>query len=364
MATLSAGSIDPMTGHSRLREYAETVGLISGVTVVGWFLPAGYRAFGNVYLLAIVALSLRVGRAPVLAAVVLSALAWDFFIIPPRLTFTIIGVDDISSYATFVIVALVVSELTRRIRAQGAHIGAAREREIMLAESDRLHRALFDSVSHELKTPLTVLRSTAPALRKMAAGEQANLAGEICQATDRLDRLVENLLDQTRLESGILAPQLDWCDARDLVQAACTAVKDALAGRPVKIEVAENMALLRVDAPLMEQAIGNLLLNAALHTPAGTPITVRSGIDTARNQAFISVSDEGPGIPPELKDRLFQKFQRGRSAHAGGLGLGLSIVHGFVAAQGGEVTAENEAGGGARFTIHLPITPCERVPEE
>ncbi len=338
--------------------------LISGVTALGWLLPVEYRAFGYVYLLAILALSLRVGRGPVLAAVVLSALAWDFFVIPPRLTLTILGIEDISLYTTFVIVAFVVSELTRRIRAQGAHIGAATERESMLAESDRLHRALFDSVSHELKTPLTVLRSTAPALRKMASGEQAALAGEICEATDRLDRLVENLLDQTRLESGILAPQLDWCDTRDLIQAACAAAKVPLAGRTVRTEIAESVSMLRVDAPLMEQAIGNLLLNAALHTPAGTPIDIQAGVDTGRNQAFIFISDQGPGIPQELRERLFQRFQRGKTAHAGGLGLGLSIVHGFVAAQGGEVTVDNQATGGARFTIYLPYTPFERVPEE
>jgi two-component system sensor histidine kinase KdpD len=179
-----------------------------------------------------------------------------------------------------------------------------------------------------------------------------------------LDRLVANLLDQTRLESGILMPQLDWCDAGDLIQAACLAVRNELGARVVTTEIAENMTLLQVDSPLMEQAIGNLLLNAALYTPAGTAIAIRSGIDSARNQAFISVEDEGPGIPPDLRNRLFQKFQRGGDGHPGGLGLGLSIVRGFVVAQGGEVTAENKPAGGARFTIFLPIADCESVPND
>jgi K+-sensing histidine kinase KdpD len=351
-------------GRSKVREYAEAVALITGLTIIAWQLPIEYRAFSHIYLLGVVVLGLRVGRGPVLLAAILSAVAWDYFTIPPRLSFRILNTDDVVMMCTYVVVALVISQLTAQIRIQGEHIGAASERETLLAESDRLHRALFDSVSHELKTPLTVLRTAAPALRRGVKGEQAELAGEICQATNRLDRLVGNLLDQTRLESGILMPQLDWCDARDLIQAACTAVQDNLAGRLVRTEIAENMTLLQVDTPLMEQAIGNLLLNATLYTPAGTPITIRSGIDAERNQAFISVEDEGPGIPPDLRGRLFQKFQRGSAAHPGGLGLGLSIVHGFVAAQGGEVAASNKQSGGAKFTIYLPIEPCENVPND
>lgn len=344
-----------------IQEYAEAVGVIAAVTVFAWYMPLAYRAFAQVYLLAIVALSLRVSRGPVLLAAILSALAWDFFSIPPRLTFRIVDVDDIALFATYIIVALVVSELTSRIRIQGEHIGAAGERERLLTEADRLHQALFNSISHELKTPLTVLHSVASALRSETTGKQADHALEISQATDRLSQLVENLLDQTRLESGALSPVMDWCDARDLIRAACESMHDPLAGRVVRIEVAQDMALLKVDAALMEVAIGNLLLNAARYTPAGTEIVVRSGVD--QGKAFISVEDEGPGIDEELKKRLFHKFQRGKTAHSGGLGLGLSIVQGFVGAQGGEVLADNKPSGGARFSIILPLPPGDSVPE-
>ena len=350
--------------RSRVSEYVEAVAVIAGLTVIAWQFPLGYRAFSHIYLLGVVALGLRVGQGPILAAAILSAAAWDYFTIPPRLSFSVLHADDVAMLCAYVVVALIVSQLVARIRAQGERLGAASARESLLTESDRLHRALFDSVSHELKTPLTVLRTAAPALLSKAKGEQAELAGEICQATDRLDRLVGNLLDQTRLESGILMPQLDWCDARDLIQAACLAMRDILSGRTVKVAIAEYMALLQVDTSLTEQAIGNLLLNAALYSPPFTPITIRSGIDNERNQAFISVEDEGPGIPSELRRRLFQKFQRGTAAHPGGLGLGLSIVHGFVTAQGGEVAVDNRPSGGAKFTIYLPIAPYENVPDD
>jgi K+-sensing histidine kinase KdpD len=350
--------------RSAAREYAEAVGVIVVLSAISWLWPLGYRAFSYIYLLGVVALSLRVGRGPVLLTAILSAVTWDFFAIPPRLSFTILDAEDIVMMCTYVAVALVMSQLTARIRDQGARLGAAAERERLLAEADSLHRALFDSVSHELRTPLTILRSAAPALRVKATGEQAALFDDICQASDRLDRLVGNLLDQTRLESGILMPLMDWCDARDLIQGARLAMRDELAGREVRTEIAEDMVLLRVDTPLMEQAIGNLLVNASFYSPAETPITIRSGIDAGRNRAFISVEDEGPGIPADLKDRLFKKFQRGISVHPGGLGLGLSIVQGFVAAQGGEVTGENRPSGGARFTIYLPLEPSEIVPND
>lgn len=349
--------------YSSAREYAEAVAVIAGLTVVAWQFPLRYRAFSHIFLLGVVALGLRVGRGPVLVAAILSAVAWDFFTIPPRLSFQVLDADDVAMLGAYIVVALIVSQLAARIRAQGERLGAATARAALLTESDSLHRALFDSVSHELKTPLTVLRTAAPAMREKAKGDQAALASEICQATDRLDRLVGNLLDQTRLESGILTPQLDYCDARDLIQAACSTVREALAGRVVKTEIAENMTLLLVDTPLIEQAIENLLVNAALYTPPGTPITIRSGVDAGRDQAFIAVEDEGPGISDDLSKRIFQKFQRGSAAHPGGLGLGLSIVRGFVTAQGGEVTAENRSSGGARFTIYLPKAPYESVPE-
>lgn len=246
------------------------------------------------------------------------------------------------------------------------HLRAASEREKFFAESDRLHRTLLDSVSHELKTPLAVLRSAASKLGTDDAQKRANLAIEICVATRRLDRLVGNLLNQTRLDSGGLRPQLDWCDARDLIVAAKTAWGDALAGRPLKTNVPDEMPLFRADAALMEQAIGNLLLNAALHTPVGCPVDVTAGLERreGRDWVFLRVDDHGPGIPVQLRETIFQKFRRGPGARAGGLGLGLSIVRGFMLAQSGEVTVGQSPAGGARFTLGLPYVAHEWVPTD
>jgi two-component system sensor histidine kinase KdpD len=113
----------------------------------------------------------------------------------------------------------------------------------------------------------------------------------------------------------------------------------------------------------MEHVLANLLLNATLHTPPGTPLLISAGVEPA-GRLFIAVADEGPGLPPELRQTLFQKFQRGNAARAGGLGLGLSIVRGFMEAQGGEVVADDNPGGGARFTLFLPVALHETVPQE
>ncbi len=241
---------------------------------------------------------------------------------------------------------------------------AAGEREKLLAESNRLHRTLLDSVSHELRTPLAVLRSAAENLGGDDGARRASLVAEIRMATSRLDHLVANLLDQTRLESGAVQPQPDWCDVRDLISAARRGLGEALAGRPLKTEIPDDMPLFMADAPLMEHVLANLLLNGVRHTPAGSPLTITAGLDDGSGRVFIAVADRGPGIPAEMREHVFHKFCRGSEARAGGLGLGLSIVRGFVLAQGGEVVADDNPGGGARFTVYLPHMLHGTVPNE
>ena len=179
-----------------------------------------------------------------------------------------------------------------------------------------------------------MLGAAAESLAGADGPTRASLAAEIRTATRRLNRLVNNLLDQTRLESGALQPRLDWCDAHDVVNAALEGVREALAPHPLETVVPDDLPLFRADAALMEQVVANLLLNAAHHTPEGTPIFLAAGLDRDRARFFFTVADRGPGLPVALRERLFQKFQRGDAARAGGLGLGLSIVRGFVAAQG------------------------------
>jgi len=263
------------------------------------------------------------------------------------------------------VVALVGGQYTARMRAQAEEreqLRAAGERERILAESEKLHRALLDSVSHELRTPLAVITAALENLGDPLPGADAALIAEMRTAASRLNRLVANLLDQTRLESGALRPRLDWCDALDLVNAAIEEAGDAFGEHPLEVEVAEDLPSVRADFTLLAHALANLLLNACRHTPPGTPVSVRAALAGDKGACFL-VSDRGPGLPEGVRDRVFRKFERGE-ARAGGLGLGLSIVRGFVAAQGGEVVAEENPGGGARFAIYLPHSGSQTAAAE
>jgi two-component system sensor histidine kinase KdpD len=244
------------------------------------------------------------------------------------------------------------------------HLRDASEREKLLAESDKLHRVLLDSVSHELRTPLAVITSSLENLTDAPLELRGELVEEARAAARRLNRLVGNLLDQTRLEGGALRPRLDWCDARDLVNAALDGVRTELAGHPLEIAVPDDLPPLRVDFALTEQALANLLLNAARHTPAGTAVFLTAGLERDGERLFFTVADRGPGFPAGMRARLFQKFERGDAAKAGGLGLGLSLVRGFVAAQGGTVVVGENPGGGSVFTIYLPHTTPQTPPAE
>jgi two-component system sensor histidine kinase KdpD len=231
----------------------------------------------------------------------------------------------------------------------------AAEQARLLAESEKFSRTLLNSISHELRTPLAASTSAASALA--AAGDatpeqRRALIGEIQEANARLNRVVGNLLDVARLESGQVRPRLDWHDARDLVQTTLRELQRELAAHPVKLDLPAAPLLVRLDFSLAQHALANLLLNAANHTPANTPIEVSAQL--ANDQLALSVADRGPGIPPEWLPRIFDKFFRAPTAPTGGSGLGLTIVKGFVEAHGGTITASNRPGGGAMFTLNFP----------
>ncbi len=234
----------------------------------------------------------------------------------------------------------------------------------LIAESERLGKTLLNSISHELRTPLSAITSATSGLREAGplTPVQTVLAGEIEEASDRLNRLVRNLLDVARLEAGHLQPHLDWCDPADLCQVALKSVRAQLARRSVTVNVPSGLPLVKADFVLLDQALSNLLANAAAHTPPGTPVEL--SVRVVGRELFFEVADRGPGLAPDDLTRVFEKFYRAGSAKAGGTGLGLSIVKGFVEANGGQVEAANRPGGGAIFTIRLPVTDAPSLPVE
>ncbi|MGO8674450.1 MAG: DUF4118 domain-containing protein [Limisphaerales bacterium] len=228
----------------------------------------------------------------------------------------------------------------------------------LVTESERLSKTLLNSVSHEIRTPIAVIGNAAGNLCETQRGTlnpfQQAMVGEIQEACKRLNRLIGNLLNMTRLESGHVKPNLDWCDVADLIQATVKEIERDMGRHRISIHVAPGLPLVRMDFVLMQQALTNLLLNAAVHTPPATAVQVHAAVESGF--LLLSVSDDGPGLPAEAVPYIFDKFYRAPSAPAGGTGLGLAIVKGFVEAQGGQVRAENKPAGGARFTMRLPAT--------
>jgi two-component system sensor histidine kinase KdpD len=229
-------------------------------------------------------------------------------------------------------------------------------------ESERVHRTLLDSVSHELKTPLAVIRAATDGLETELEAAKLPLAGtfldEIQAANRRLERIVTNLLDMTRIETGRMPLHAEWGDVSDLLESAASQVSNEISRERIKIEVARDLPLVRLDFGLMEQALCNLLVNAAEHSPAAAPIRMGASLDDGA--LVLQVSDCGTGLEPGAEKKVFEKFFRGPGARPGGTGLGLSIVQGIARAHQGEATAANDPNGGATFTVRLPVETTEK----
>ena len=227
-------------------------------------------------------------------------------------------------------------------------------------ESERLHRTLLDSVSHELKTPLAVIGAATEGLETQLDDVPLGrtFLDEIKVANRRLRRIVDNLLDMTRIESGKTPLNPEWSDVRDLLESAADQLSNEISRERIQICVPENLPLVRLDFGLIEQALCNLLINAVQHSPAGSPVELAAQLDAGTLE--LRVRDHGTGLTPGDEQKVFEKFYRGADSKTGGTGLGLSIVAGIARAHRGEVSATNNPTGGATFTIRLPVETNEK----
>jgi two-component system sensor histidine kinase KdpD len=224
------------------------------------------------------------------------------------------------------------------------------------ARTEEMRSSLLSAVSHDLRTPLAAITGAATTLLDesgpVAPAQRQELLETICEEAERLERLVGNLLDMTRLESGAVAVKREWVPLEEIVGSALTRLESRLGGRPVRAALPADLPLLSVDPVLLEQVFVNLLENAAKYTPTDSAIEIAARSDESGVQ--IEVADRGPGLPPGSESRIFEKFFR-RGPSGGGVGLGLAICRGIVEAHEGRLVAENRADGGAVFRIRLPI---------
>jgi len=243
-----------------------------------------------------------------------------------------------------------------RLQAQAAELEIARR-------SDELKSALLDSVSHDLRTPLATIRAAAGTLADpqvhLSEADRRSSAQTIDQEADRLDRLVGNLLDMSRIQGGALKPDLEVMPLDEVVRPVVDRLHPALKGREVMLDVPEDLPPVLVDAVLMDQVVTNLIDNAIKYAPAPAPIRIAASTEDATTVRLV-IEDGGKGVPSDALPALFDKFYRVRRPGEGsrrGTGLGLSVVRGLIEAMGGSVTADHGELGGLRVTVRLPIAP-------
>ncbi len=238
-----------------------------------------------------------------------------------------------------------------------ARLAEEAQRAQVQAETERMRNALLSAVSHDLRTPLTAITGAASSLLDhpdaLPPASRQELLQAIYEEANRLDRLVKNLLDITRLEAGAVHLHKEWHPLDEVVGAALTRVEGRLRGHPVRTQFPPHLPMVPLDGVLIQQVVINLLENALKYTPPDTPIDL-SASATADAIVF-EIADRGPGLPPGDEQRIFDKFYRAGPAREGGVGLGLTICRGIVEAHGGRIWAEDRPGGGAVFRFTLPL---------
>jgi two-component system sensor histidine kinase KdpD len=360
---------------SKLKQFLVSIVLVCSVSAICYFLSAyiGYRVVAYILLVAVSLIAMIFDILPVLFAALLSALIWNYFFIPPKFTFSIGSPEDALMFMMYFVIATVNVVLTYKIRAIEKEEQQKEEKENAI----KLYTTLFNSLSHELQTPIATIIGATDTLResenKLSDTNKEALVNEISIASLRLNEQVGNLLNMSRVESGYLKLKRDWCDVNELIYSSLSKIKGKTEEHTIKVSVVENIPLFSLDFGIMEQVLYNLLNNAIQYTEKNSVISITAKYTTlvgghfdqpiSQGKAYsdkishtliLTVSDTGKGFPDNEIDKVFDKFYRLRNSKTGGTGLGLSIVKGFVEAHGGNIKLRNILGSGAEFTIEIP----------
>jgi two-component system sensor histidine kinase KdpD len=236
---------------------------------------------------------------------------------------------------------------------------------LVAMESERMRNALLSTLSHDLRTPLTAIVGLSSAVLKQledAPVAQRELAHDLHEEAHRMSGMVSNLLDMARLQGRSVQLNRQWQTLEEVVGTALRATARVLGSRDIRVSLPEDLPLLHFDAVLLERVLVNLLENAAKYTPTESPIAIGAASDA--DAVHVWVDDLGPGLPPGMEDRIFDRFTRGeRETSRPGTGLGLALCRAIIEAHGGHIRAENRAGGGARFAFTLPLLKPPAMPD-
>ena len=312
----------------------------------------GYHVTALILLLVVSIVAMLFDIIPVLISAFLSAIVWNYFFIPPIFTLHIAKSEDAFLFLMYFVVALVNATLTYKIRETEKKVRDKEEKENTI----KLYNTLLNSLSHELKTPISTIIGAVDTLKdnsNINENSKQELLTQIGIASIRLNKEVENLLSISRLESGVLTLNYDWCDINDLVNIVLNKLENELTNHQLIFNQNDNMPLVKLDSILIQHAIYNLIHNAIQYTPIGTIIKVDLNMDS--DDCVISIEDNGQGFPLAEQPKIFDMFYRLPFNKTGGSGLGLSIVKGFVEAHKGIVSLISQEGSGSTFILRLPL---------
>lgn len=335
------------------KQYIISIFIVLLVSIVCFMVKEelNYRIVALILLLTVSVLAMLYDILPVLVSAMLSAFIWNYCFIPPIFTLDISNAEDLLMFLSYFFVALLNAVFTYKIRKVEKISRDKEEKE----KTIKLYNTLLNSLSHELRTPIATILGTVDTLKdnsdKLSKTQQFDLLNDIDIASIRLNRQVENILNMSRLESGMLKPKLDWCDMGELVNSTIEKV-NSLEGYPITLDIPESLPLFKLDIGFTEQIVLNLLHNAVQYAPVGTPIWIE--VVHEGEECVLRVKDNGPGIAEKEIPFVFDKFYRIPHSKAGGSGLGLSIVKGFTEALNGTIVLENNVEGGAKFTVRIP----------
>jgi len=381
------------TRNARLAGYIVAVVGIASVTAALRLLGESINSttVALAMLLVVLFVAASWGSRPAILASVLGVLGLNFFFLPPVGAFTIADPDNWIALIAFLITAVTAGQLSVRVsrRAEEAQAGRLEIKRLYdelrsaferashaeaLRQSERLKTALLDAVTHDLRTPLTSIKASvttlldelktkAPELPSVALNEEGRreMLEVIDEECDRLNRFIEGLVEMARIEAGEFRLRRRWGTIEEMIEMALARAKNLTDRHRVGVEIDRNLPVVLVDARAVSEVIYTLVDNASKYSPAGTPIHIVASRDKGE-MIRASVEDRGPGIPAELRERVFDKFFRAirdgasNRSRPSGTGMGLAIARGIVEAHNGRIWIESGKGGlGTKVVFTLPI---------
>lgn len=319
----------------------------------------GYHSVALVLLVAVSILAMFLDTLPVVVTAVASAVILNFLFLQPKETLSIHNPQDVLLFLMYFVIVIMNAVFTSKVRNMETLAQQKRGREKTL----QLYNTLLNSLSHELKTPISTIIGAVDTLKfnseKLTETNRNDLISEIDLAGHRLHQQVNNLLSMSRLESDFFQLQPDWYDINELVHKVIKINKKDAYHHELIFEENESLPLFKIDGPILEQILHNILHNAIQHTPRGTTIKITAS--EIEKQLEIIISDNGPGFPEDKLEQVFEKFYRLPKTASGGTGLGLSIAKGFANAHNGRIRLQNISEGGAKFIIQIPAATANNL---